>query len=155
LPKPERSGVTVKAVLDTNVWISALLNPKGAPARLLAAFADGSLQVVVSAPLLEELADVLSRPRLRDKYGITAGDIAELLTLIEERAEHVILRGDVRVCRDPDDDRVVETAVRGEVSHLVTGDDDLKLDPIVAAFLADHGVTAIAVAKFLGLISGP
>ncbi len=144
-----------RAVLDTNIWVSALLNPKGPPARLLAAFVEGSYSVIVSAPLLEELAEVLGRPRFRDKYAITSEDLVELLTLIEERAEQVLLRGDVGICRDPDDDMVIETAIRGEASHLVTRDDDLKFDPIVAAFLSNHGVTVITVAKFLAFIGNP
>ena len=65
----------VKAVIDTNIWVSALLNPTGYPARLRKAFEQGIFAVIVSEPLLEEIADVLSRPRIRDKYGITNADI--------------------------------------------------------------------------------
>jgi putative PIN family toxin of toxin-antitoxin system len=103
--------VAVRAVLDTNIWVSAVLNSNGPPAQILTGFVHGAFRVIVSTPLLEEIANVLSRPRLRDKYSITSNDLVELLTLIEDRAEHVILRGDVRICRDPDDDMVIETAV--------------------------------------------
>lgn len=141
-----------KAVLDTNVWVSALLNPRGAPARLVAAFRDGSLQVVVSAPLLEEIADVLGRPRLSDRYGITSADVTELLSLIEERSEHALLHGDIHLCRDPDDDMVIDTTVAGAAEYLVTGDDDLRVDPEVAAFLAARGATILTVSQILALL---
>ncbi len=45
-----------------NVWVSAFINPSGPPARLVRAWTDGRYDVVVSLPLLDELADVLTRP---------------------------------------------------------------------------------------------
>ena len=75
----------INAVIDTNVWISALLNPHGHPALLRASFEAGKFQAVISPPLLEELVDVLQRPRIKDKYRIRPEDIEELVVLIEER----------------------------------------------------------------------
>lgn len=60
------------ALLDTNVWVSALINPHGFPARLVAAWLAEQFDVVVSIPLLEEIADVLTRPRIQNKYGSSA-----------------------------------------------------------------------------------
>lgn len=51
--------------------------------------------MVISEPILEEIAEVLTRPRIKGKYGILEADIKELLILIEERAEHVLLSGDI------------------------------------------------------------
>lgn len=99
-------------MLDTNVWVSALLNPVGFPAKLLRAFVRGSFQTIVSEPIIEEIADVLSRPRIKSRYGISGHDIQELLILIEERSEHVFLDGDVDICRDKDDNLIIETAVK-------------------------------------------
>ena len=59
--------MAIKAVIDTNIWISALLNPFGYPARIRKSFEKGVFQVVVSEPILEELADVLNRPRIRER----------------------------------------------------------------------------------------
>ena len=143
----------VRAVLDTNVWVSALLNPAGAPARILEEFITGNLDVVISAPLIEELAEVLGRPRIRRKYGVTNRDVETLLTLIEERAEAVSTTGAVSVCRDPDDDAAVETAINGGATHIVSRDEDLTFDPVVAAFLANHEVAVVTVAKFLTLLA--
>lgn len=103
--------------------------------------------------MLAELADVLSRPRIKDKYGITDSDIEELLILIEERSEHVLLSEDVGICRDKDDNFVIETAVKGKAEYLVTRDDDIKFDKTVASFLSQHNVSVISIAKFLPLIN--
>ena len=145
--------MAVKAVIDTNIWVSSLLNPFGFPARLRKAFEEGVFHALVSEPMLAELAEVLSRPRIKDKYGITDTDIEELLILIEERAEHVMLSEDVTICRDKDDNFVIETAVKGRAAYLVTRDDDIKFDINVSSFLSQYGVTVTSIAKFLAVIN--
>jgi len=145
--------VPIRAVIDTNVWVSALLNPYGYPARLRKAFEEGYIEVVISEPILEEIADVLSRPRIKDKYGVTKSDIQEFLRLIEARSEHVLVAGDISICRDKDDDLVIETAIKGNVRYLVTRDDDVKIDTKVSDFLSQYGISPISVARFLNLIT--
>jgi predicted nucleic acid-binding protein len=44
--------VGIKAVIDTNIWVSALLNPTGYPAKLRKAFEQGIFEVIVSEPIL-------------------------------------------------------------------------------------------------------
>lgn len=142
----------VRAVIDTNIWVSALLNPSGYPAKLGKSFAQGLFEVVISEPILEEIADVLSRPKIKDKYEITETDIEEFLILIEERAEHILVSGDISICRDKDDDLIIETAVKGKARYLVTGDNDIKADMKVSDFLSQYGISPISVARFLKLI---
>lgn len=147
--------MAVKAVIDTNIWVSSLLNPFGFPAKLRKSFEDGSFHVVISESIIEELADVLSRPRIRNKYDITENDIEELLVLLEEHAEDVSISGEINICRDKDDDFVIETAVKGKAEYLVTRDDDIKFDETISSFLAKHGVTVISLSKFLNIINKP
>lgn len=143
----------VKAVIDTNIWVSSLLNPSGFPARLRTYFEDGAFNVIISAPMLEELAEVLNRPKIKDKFKIEEGDITKLLFLLEDRAEDVVISGVVSICRDKDDDLVIETAIKGQAEYLVTRDDDIKFDKKVSSFLSQHGVTVISLSKFLAIIS--
>ena len=56
--------MTVVAVIDTSVWVSAFLNPDGYPARLTKAGRTGNFLIVSSLPLLDELHEVLLRPRV-------------------------------------------------------------------------------------------
>ena len=119
--------MTIRAVIDTNIWVSALLNPFGFPSKLRKSFAKGLFQPVISEPMFVELAEVLSRPRIKDKYGLAAADIEELLILIEERSESVPVSGDVKLCRDRNDDMVIETAVKGRVEYLVSRDRNLSM----------------------------
>lgn len=104
----------VVVLVDTNVWVSAFINPYGYPAKLKDAWLQGKFDVVVSAALLDEVAEVLSRPRIRDKYGLTIDEITTFLGMLSSQAITVITTGQIRVCRDPDDDAILETAILGQ-----------------------------------------
>lgn len=145
--------MAVRAVIDTNVWVSSLLNPTGRPAMLRKAFEEGAFHVIISEPLLEEITDVLNRPKIKSKHELTDDDIEELLTLLDEHTEYTLLSWDVNICMDKDDDFVIETAIKGKAEYLVTGDGDIKLDNDVSAFLSKYGVTVISIADFLSLIN--
>lgn len=54
--------MAVRAVIDTNIWVSALINPHGYPAKLRKAIQDGLIEIIVSEPILEEIADVYPKP---------------------------------------------------------------------------------------------
>ena len=144
--------MAVRAVIDTNIWVSSLLNPFGFPATVRRSFEKGAFQVVISEPILEELAEVLNRPRIKDKYGISENDINELLVLIEERAEPVLLSNDISICRDKDDNLIIETAINGKAAFLVTRDDDIKFDRAVSTFLLKFDVSVISLTKFISII---
>ena len=139
----------IKVVIDTNIWVSSLLNPSGFPAKLRKSFEEGDFHVIISEPILEEIAEVLNRPRIKNKCGISETDIKELLALIEERAEHVLLSGTITVCRDSDDNFIIETAIKGQAAFLITRDDDLKFNKEVFSFLLPYGIRIITIAKFL------
>lgn len=55
----------MRAVLEINVIVSALLSPTGSPARILRAWTDGAFDLIVSPMLLDGLARVLAYPKLR------------------------------------------------------------------------------------------
>lgn len=55
----------LKAVLDTNVLVSALISPNGTPAQLINAWREKKFELVVSPAILEELAEVLQRGGIR------------------------------------------------------------------------------------------
>lgn len=144
----------VHVVLDTNVWVSAFLNPKGHPARLIRNWTEGKFTPVISIPLLEELADVLVRPRLIHKYGYTPSDVALYLSLIFSRAHVVPVRDAVSVCRDPKDNVILATAANGRALVIVTRDDDLKNDPAMHLYAESQGFRILSVSRFLGEIEG-
>jgi putative PIN family toxin of toxin-antitoxin system len=141
--------VPTVVLVDTNVWVSALLNPSGPPSRLIRCWLDNRFQAVVSLPLLDELADVLSRPRITRKYAIQPDDVEEFLELLVQRSQIVVPTGSVHECRDPDDDIILETALLAHAEYAVTRDDDIKRDLDLMAHLEEHGVAVLSVQQFL------
>jgi putative PIN family toxin of toxin-antitoxin system len=140
----------MRAVVDTNVWISALLNPAGHPARIRQALEESRFALVASAPVLEELARVMVRPRLARHYGLGLDDAARLLALVRDQAGDLAeVTGEIRLCRDPRDDMFVETALKGRADVLVSRDDDLKGAPDLATALRERGVRVLTVQRFL------
>jgi putative PIN family toxin of toxin-antitoxin system len=139
-------------LLDTNVWVSAFLNKQGPPARLVAAWLNGKIDVVVALPILEEIGDVLRRPRIKRKYRVREEDIVQYLRLIAAGAAVVPLAGALRLCRDPDDDVVLEIAIAGGAQYLVTRDDDLKRDLELIRQMTERGVQVMSVWSFLAIV---
>ncbi len=113
----------MRAVLDPNVLISALLAPTGAPAALLRRWLDGEFELVVSEQLLAELDRALRYPKLRSRVtGEEAGAFIELLRGTAMMAHDAA--SPPGVSRDPGDDYLLALA-RSSSAILVSGDQDL------------------------------
>lgn len=74
-----------RAVVDTNVLVSALLKPGSPPDAVIQAVRRDLLQPVVCAEIMSEYDEVLYRPRL----DLPRADVAELLSLIAAQAQWV------------------------------------------------------------------
>jgi putative PIN family toxin of toxin-antitoxin system len=111
----------VNLVLDTNVLVAALI-ARGVCAELLE-YCVREHAIVTSQPLLDELADVLTR-----KFRQPDRDVQAALGLFTSRFTLVApTRIDPPVCRDTDDDVVLGTALAGGCRAVVTGDQDLLM----------------------------
>ncbi len=116
----------IRAVLDVNVLISALISPSGAPAQILDAWRAETFVVVISEPILAEFQRVVAQPQLRNRYGLTPSRVERLLRGLRQFA--LMTPGELEihgVAPDPDDDKVLACAVEGGADYLVTGDKDL------------------------------
>ena len=143
----------LRVVVDTNVWVSALINPRGFPARMLKAFYDQRFELVLSDPLLEELANVVSRSGVARRIDLSSDELVGVLVRMRATSDFVEVFGIEPVCRDPDDDMVIETVIRGDADVLVTRDDDLKGASEVADYLMAHGKQVLTVNQFLALLA--
>ena len=139
----------VRIVIDTNIWVSALISPRGEPARLMRAVRDRRIQLVMSPPLLAEVRAVLRRPRIRRRIDLDDGDIDVFIREAIDQALHVTTRGDFRLSRDPKDDMVVETAIEGGAQYIVSRDEDLTRDLDLLNAIQGYGIEVLTVARFL------
>ncbi len=136
-------------MIDTNVWVSAFLNRKGFPARIKDAWVNGEFEVVLSSSLLQEISEVLHRPRIKDKYGLVEDEINQFIELLLRRAVLVAIGGQLKLCRDERDNMFLETAIAAGAEYLISRDDDLKGDSDLIAQMRAHGVEVITVSHFL------
>ncbi len=111
----------MRAVLDANVLISAILSPRGTPARLVLAWQAGAFDLVVSPLLLAEVRRALAYPKLERLVAPTDADaFVEWLGRSAELAADPKVPPPVR-SNDPDDDYLIALAA-AERALLVSGD---------------------------------
>jgi putative PIN family toxin of toxin-antitoxin system len=126
--------VTLRVVLDTNVLLSGIAYPASVPGKILAAWRHGSVDVVLSAYILDELRRVL--PRLSHRHGLATAEIDDLIDALALQAEII----DSSSAPDPALRDVIDQPVPGTLiaaiessgaDYLITGDKDLLA-------MADH-----------------
>lgn len=115
----------IRAVIDTSVLVSAIIRPQGTLGFVIKYLRDGIYRYVYSLPLIEELVNVIVRPKIYAKYGLTAEDIETLLLLLKWRGDLVHPAMKVDTCRDPKDNKILEAALAGKVDMIVASDSDL------------------------------
>ena len=144
----------MRVVVDTNILVRALIMPHGSVGPVILRLRQGQYTLLYAWSLLEELVDVLNRPRIRVKYNLSEQDIHTVVSLILLRGEVVTNPArsgtslePIRVCRDPKDDKFLEVAVSGEAEVIVSGDEDLLvLNPF-------RGIPILPPADFLKMLS--
>lgn len=114
----------MRAVLDANVIIAAMLSGSGSPAEILRACNRGEFELLVSEALLDELARALAYPKLRRRVSIAEADAAvrwvrESATILSDAPGLPAIRSE-----DPGDDYLIALA-SSERAALVSGDKHL------------------------------
>ncbi|MCY4612040.1 MAG: putative toxin-antitoxin system toxin component, PIN family, partial [Nitrospira sp.] len=88
----------MRVVLDTNIFIGALITKGTPPDRLYRAWLRGEIELVTSTAQIAEIAEVLARPRLQ-KF-LDAAEVAAIVENIDTRA--LILEAPLAVDLSPD-----------------------------------------------------
>lgn len=139
----------MRIVLDTNVVLSALLW-RGTPYRLLDAIRNrGAASLFTSPALLDELADVLTRPSATKRLAIIGRTAREVLADYVEAVEVVEPEHVPRVVPDDaDDDQVIAAALTAGADWIVSGDADLL------SMGSHQGIPIITAAQAVQQITG-
>jgi len=109
--------------MNTNVIVSAI-GWSGPPSRLLEACLRGKLKLFVSPAILQEVAEVLARPKL----AVLARhpDLPAILTWLHHPDRLVFPTAEPRIVEeDPDDDKVIACAVEAKAEAIISGDEHL------------------------------
>lgn len=113
----------MRAILDANVLLAALLSPLGAPAKILDAWERKLFTLVACDELIAELRDVAARPFFRAKLR---ADVAEVLAVsIQDLSAFCKDLPSGPVAPDPKDSYLLALAEAGHAEFLVTGDKEL------------------------------
>ncbi|TBR25402.1 MAG: putative toxin-antitoxin system toxin component, PIN family [Candidatus Nitrosotenuis sp.] len=99
----------LRIVLDTNVMVSAIIH-NGKPRKLFQIGISGRYQILMSKEILNEISEVLQRPR----FKITNEDTVRIVSAIVQSSEIVPIKSQFQVIvDDPDDNIIINTAHDG------------------------------------------
>ncbi len=132
----------LRAVVDTSVFVALLSGHGDICVRLLDLWESRRFVVVTSPQLIDELREVLERPKMRAHVG--AAEAQALLASLELDA--VVVSGELTLpgaTRDPKDDKVLACALEGEAHRIVT------LGPDTLALAAFQGIRIVSPVQFV------
>jgi putative PIN family toxin of toxin-antitoxin system len=115
----------VRVVLDANVLVSALISTAGPPREIVDAWVEERCELIASPTLLDELRDVLARPRFRRWVSL---DVAA--QFVDGLARDAVLVADPPaqpgLTPDPDDDYLIALVRAAQIDYVVSGDRHLR-----------------------------
>ena len=132
----------IMAVIDTSTLISAL-GWEGKPQQILNYCLEKKFKLVTSPKILQEIRDVLFRPKFD---FIDSSKKNKFILLLSQLAEIVYPTHKVDICRDKKDNKFIEVALSAKVKIIVSSDEDLLV-------LKEYqGIKILSVNEFLKVI---
>ncbi|MCB1596762.1 MAG: putative toxin-antitoxin system toxin component, PIN family [Gammaproteobacteria bacterium] len=135
-----------RLVIDSNVWIAALISPSGTARQLVDAVLDNDIDILMSEATFTELVSRLDRPKF-DRYrepeawNLFLSELVELALWLEDAGTAT------GISRDPDDDKFLALAVIGRADAIISGDRDLL------ELVAHEGIPILTPAQFMQRVS--
>jgi len=137
-----------RATFDTNLFVRALIQKGNLPNHLLSLWQAGRFVLVLSFAIIDEVKNVLSRPKIRRKYQYKLDEVDNLIELLHQ-ASIVEITSTFELCRDSTDNMFIDCAVSGRVQFLVSTDNDLIDDAALKRALFEFGVEIVEPPLFL------
>ena len=143
---PSSKKPAPKAVLDANVWVSALLWG-GKPAEIIKASEQGKVRLFASEEIIREISQVLNYPKLRKVYESEEMNHEELIEAVLKVVRFVQVSRRVKVVLEhPADDKFIECALEAKADYVVSGDKHLLK---VGNY---EKIQVVSVREFLGVL---
>ena len=137
----------MKAVLDANVFVSAMINTRGTPRQIIDLWREEAFELLISSAILDEIGRVLRYPKIAALHKLTETELQTFLALLGEEGFVIKPTETLNVSPDETDNRYIECAVDGGADYLVTGD-KLHLLPIGEY----RGLQIVSPAMFLAVL---
>lgn len=131
-----------RLVIDSNVWIAALLSPAGTARQLVDTVLDHEIEILMSESTFAELVSRLDRPKF-DRYRDPESWNSFLTALVELALWHEDAETATGASRDADDDKFLALAVTGQAEAIISGDRDLL------ELVSHEGIPILTPAQFL------
>ena len=117
----------LKVVLDTNLIVSASINPKGPPGEILLAWRNNLFELIISPQIIEEMRRVLFSDKIKKYRFLSDKEIEALLSELQQIRGYVEPTITVNVIKeDPPDNRFLEAAIAGKADYIISGNTHLK-----------------------------
>ena len=130
-----------KAVLDTNVLISAIVFG-GIPRKILNEVINGRLKVAISREILHEIQGILLGKKFKypeEVVNVITNQLAILCEIVSPVQRVEIVRS------DPADNRIIECALEAKAQYIITGDSHLIELKVV------HRISILTPGEFLAI----
>ncbi len=131
-------------VIDTNIFISAALSPKGKAYQAVEK-AINNFIIVQSKATYEELTERIYKSKF-DKY-ISDDNRQQFLNVIKNNSQFIEVKSQIMTCRDPDDNKFLELLRDANAEFLLTGDGDL----LILKSLTEYQDSIVSLREFLEL----
>ncbi len=135
----------IRAVLDTNLFISGLFASTGTVATLQQLWISGAFELSVSEEILHEIKETLHKPYLQKELSLRPQEVDEILDVIREKA--FVVTQDLykinKITADPDDNKFLGCALEAKAQYVISGDNHLL------SLKHFHGIQVIDAATFV------
>lgn len=119
----------IRAVLDTNILVSALITKKSSPPlQLYKAFITQQFLLITSPSILAEVEDVINREAVVKYHKLSLikrKKIIEQLVKLSYVTLESVTPKEIIIERDPEDDKFIHAAVEAHANYIVSGDHHL------------------------------
>jgi putative PIN family toxin of toxin-antitoxin system len=134
----------LKAVFDTNIFVSALAIPGGQAERAIDLVIDARVNLCISKQIIHEVLGVLAQ-----KFSKGPEELSRTAVFLSELGELIVPREKLTVLDDEPDNRILECAVTGHADAIVTG------DRAMLNLKKYHEIRIVSLRQFLDEISSP
>jgi putative PIN family toxin of toxin-antitoxin system len=136
----------LKAVLDTNIFVSALIGRAGPSAQILDHWVEGRFDLYISDTILSEIEEARRRPAIVRRFRRSEEWIIQFLATLREAAPVVEPVPVEAIPEDPPDNLILGTAIAARADYLVSGNDHLL------ALGRFEGVPIVTPRRFLEIL---